>query len=351
MPRSDVAATMPHVRDDASDAPADLARRFRDYEQQLRRASTELIPAEETDLLERTGAKGTVKRRVSGIVRPATRRYDRIAADLAAQAALLADEAARLAERLAAAEVRIGTLERALGEARAAGAAPAWEQTPEGVSDRYYWAFEAEMRGSVGSIVDRLRQYEDRAVGLLEEAGREPAPIWVDLGCGNGEFMGLLRGWGWHVAGVDTSPRAVQACVDAGLEAAVGDALAYLDATGDAPDGDKPLAVSAIQLIEHLPKDRWLWFFRASHRALRPGGALLVETINPLNPRALADSFFADVSHTWPAHPQALRIMAEQAGFAGAEIVYLNQDHAGGAADFAIWARTATPLTELTPEG
>ena len=99
--------------------------------------------------------------------------------------------------------------------------------------------------------------------------------------------------------------------------------------------------MSAVQLIEHLPKDRWLWFFRAAHRALRPGGALLVETINPLNPQALASSFFADVSHTWPANPHALRIMAEQAGFASPRIVYLNQDHTGNAADFAIWARVA----------
>ena len=322
------------------ESAGELASRMRDVEQALRRASTEPVPADEPILAGASGLKGWVKRRQFRISRPVSQRSDRIAADLAAQDALVADETARLAERLALAETRISALEREIGRLGAAGAGPSWEATPREVGDSYYWAFESEMRGSVESIVHRLRQYEARVVGVLDEIGREPAPRWLDLGCGNGEFLSLLSEWGWRAAGVDSSPKAVEACHVKGMEAAEGDALAFLHAAGDAAEADKPTGISAIQLIEHLPKDRWLWLFRAARRAVRPGGVVLVETINPLNPEALAGSFFADVSHTWPAHPHSLRIMAEQAGFASADIVFLNDDHHGNAMDFAIWART-----------
>lgn len=323
------------------ESAAELASRLREFEQALRRASTESVPADEPVLAQAHGLKGWVKRRQFRMSRPVSQRSDRIVADLAAQGALVADEAARVAERLAAAETRIGTLERELGHLNAGSAVSAEEATPAEVGDSYYWAFESEMRGSVESIVHRLRRYETQVVAVLDEVGRDPVPRWLDLGCGNGEFLALLREWGWRASGVDSSPKAVQACTEEGLEAAQGDALAFLDSAGDAAAADKSAGISAIQLIEHLPKDRWLGFFRAARRALGPGGALLVETINPLNPDALAGSFFADVSHTWPAHPHSLRIMAEQAGFASVEILFLNQDHGGNAMDFAIWARAS----------
>jgi hypothetical protein len=75
---------------------------------------------------------------------------------------------------------------------------------------------------------------------------------------------------------------------------------------------------------------------------LAPGGALLIETINGLNPEAVAASFIADVTHTWPGHPETLRLMAEHAGFADVEVVFINPDERGNAQDFAIWAVKAS---------
>ena len=127
---------------------------------------------------------------------------------------------------------------------------------------------------------------------------------------------------------------AVAACRAEGIEAEAGvlpDCLLGLE--------EVPAAISAIQVIEHLPRAQWLRFFRQAHRALADGGGLLVETINPLNPRALSTWFFADPTHLWPAHPATLEIMAESAGFQEIEILYLNPDGAGEAQDFALWAR------------
>ena len=136
-------------------------------------------------------------------------------------------------------------------------------------------------------------------------------PRWVDLGCGQGEFCALLGEWGWDVEGVDASPDAVEACRARGIDVTLADVLAYLETRPDDPVG----GVSAIQLIEHLPRRAWVHLFEEIHRALAPGGALLLETINGQNPDAIADYFVADVTHTWPGHPETLRLMAEHAGF------------------------------------
>src|SRR5207244_2520478 len=97
----------------------------------------------------------------------------------------------------------------------------------------------------------------------------------------------LLQDWGWRVRGVDISAEAVDACRAAGVDAVQGDAVSFL--AGYA--GEPPAAISGLQLIEHLPREVWLPLLRAAFAALQPDGVLLLETINPLNVRALAGSF------------------------------------------------------------
>jgi SAM-dependent methyltransferase len=304
---------------------------LRDLEAQLRDAITQAVPAGEPSLAATSRYRRALKLRQFRLMRPVSRRYDRLAADLAGLAA-------GLAERLSSTEADVRRLQRAVVEARAVadddGAAPEPREASGTVSDSYYWAFEGRMRGSAESIVDRLRGYEDEAIRLRADAG-EDHPLWIDLGAGRGEFASLLREWGFRVHAVDTSAEAIEACRAAGFDATLADALEFLDDYAGPP----PRVVSAVQVIEHLPKDRWLRFFELARRRIAPGGSLLVETINPLNLDALTSSFFADVTHTWPAHPEVARLMAEHAGFARSDIVFVNDDHRGNGQDFALWAR------------
>ena len=289
----------------------------------------------------------SVRRRLKTIVfrttRPATRRYDRLSADLATIAADLASRLAEAEEVMRKARGDYERLEVALRALSPSGTATsgsaAWTEIP----DDYYWAFEQRMRGATGSIEERLHGYEDLVVPLREAlAGPdegEDRPRWVDLGCGKGEFCALLREWGWDVEGVDASPDAIEACRERGIDVTLADVLAYLETRPDDPVG----GVSAIQLIEHLPRRSWVHLFEEIHRALAPGGALLLETINGQNPDAIADYFVADVTHTWPGHPETLRLMAEHAGFQRVEVRFLHEDHRGRAQDVAIWAVKAAP--------
>ena len=208
------------------------------------------------------------------------------------------------------------------------------------VPDAFYWHFEASMRGSIDSVRAKLAQYEPIAAEIRDRhASIEGAgpPLWIDLGCGDGTFALMLQEWGWRVRGVDISDSAVEACRARGVEAEVGTLPGYLFDF----DGERPLVMSAIQVIEHLPVGQWVPFFQASHEVLPPGGTLMVETINPINPQALASNFFADLTHTWPGHPETLSLMAEFAGFSEIEVRYENPDEHDQPQDYAMLATKA----------
>jgi hypothetical protein len=77
------------------------------------------------------------------------------------------------------------------------------------------------------------------------------------------------------------------------------------------------------QVVEHLPPPQLFRLLELSARALRPGGVLVAETINPLSPLALR-SYFADLTHSQPLVPETLALLAKQAGFRGVDTRYLN---------------------------
>ena len=93
--------------------------------------------------------------------------------------------------------------------------------------------------------------------------------------------------------------------------------------------------------IEHLPPEEWLATFQFAHEALARRGTFLIETIDPRNTYALANWFFGDITHTWPAHPETLEVMAGFAGFEDVEIISMNPDADGNGQDFALVARKA----------
>jgi SAM-dependent methyltransferase len=213
----------------------------------------------------------------------------------------------------------------------AAPAAPA----PAVMPDAFYWRFEAALRGSPESIKAKLEQYRGLATELRDAAGG--SPLWLDLGCGEGQFLSMLRDWGWRVLGMDISPQAVRACVEQGFDAVEGSLPDFLAAY----DGEAPHGMSAIQVVEHLDPSAWLPMLQLARTVLAPGGGFVIETIYPLNVDALATWFFGDITHTWPANPETLRVMAGFAGFDRVDVRLMNEDAEGRPQDYALIARTA----------
>jgi SAM-dependent methyltransferase len=173
-----------------------------------------------------------------------------------------------------------------------------------------YFAFESRMRGSTESIRDRQRPYLDDF--------REAAPV-LDLGCGRGEFLVLLREVGIEARGVDLEADMVAYARGEGLDVEQADAVEHLEGLEDGSLG----GIFAAQLVEHLPATTLVRLLELAAAKLRPGGVLVAETINPLSPLALRN-YYADLTHAQPLVPETLELLARQAGFGSVELRYLN---------------------------
>jgi len=221
--------------------------------------------------------------------------------DSVAREAIGAERRTReLDERL----LRIERQRGADAQQRTVAAQPRQDALPD------YFAFESRMRGPTSEVLDRQRPYVD----LLRDA----SPV-LDVGCGRGELLSLLRQAGVAACGVDADADMVAFAVGEGLDVVWSDVHAYLEAVEDGSLG----AIVALQLVEHLPPAGVVSLFALAARKLRPAGVLVAETINPLAPQALRH-FFADLTHAQPLVPGTLELLARDAGFSDVEIRYLN---------------------------
>lgn len=184
-----------------------------------------------------------------------------------------------------------------------------------------YTAGDAEVvRDSVyASFEDVFRGPEQRVRVLLEpyvEVLRGHEPV-LDVGCGRGELLSLLGEVGTQARGVDADPGMVKRSRERGLDVEPGDGIAYLE---QQPEGSLG-AVAAIHVIEHLPNEALERFFVVARRALRPGGVLVVETVNP-HSLAAFKTFWVDPTHRAPVFPEVAHALALIHGFAAAEIIH-----------------------------
>jgi O-antigen chain-terminating methyltransferase len=67
--------------------------------------------------------------------------------------------------------------------------------------------------------------------------------------------------------------------------------------------------------VEHFPPPVLAALLAECRRALRPGGLLLVETVNPRSVTALLEVFNRDPTHERPLHPETLSFLVAAAGF------------------------------------
>jgi O-antigen chain-terminating methyltransferase len=140
----------------------------------------------------------------------------------------------------------------------------------------------------------------------------------LDVGCGRGEFLELLRQRGIRARGIDINAAMVDVCREKGLEAETGDALTYLRRV---PDGSLG-GLFAAQVVEHLEPRYLTQLLDAAFEKLRPGAPIVLETINPACWFAFFESYIRDLTHVRPVHPDTLKYLLVATGFQHVEIRY-----------------------------
>lgn len=169
-----------------------------------------------------------------------------------------------------------------------------------------YADFLAMFRGPYERVLDLMAPYGEVLAGQ--------GPL-LDIGCGRGELLDVATAAGIEARGVDLDAELIRQARERGHSAEAGDGI---DALARAADGSLG-SVSAIHVIEHLDVDQLTRLFTEALRALRPGGILLTETINP-HELSAASTFWVDPTHRGPVFPQVAVALALSVGFGEAAI-------------------------------
>lgn len=164
-----------------------------------------------------------------------------------------------------------------------------------------YFVFEERFRGSCEDVKRKQQvfvKFFDRCNNVL------------DIGCGRGEFLDLLKEHSIGGRGIDLNEDMVNYCRSRGLDAEKADAITYLESLDDKSlDG-----IFIDQVAEHLEPEYLIRMLKLCSDKLMYGHHIIVETVNPLSLFSLAN-FYIDLSHKNPLHPDTMRFLLQFAGF------------------------------------
>jgi len=139
------------------------------------------------------------------------------------------------------------------------------------------------------------------------------API-ADVACGYGRLIRYFAKRGYtNVRGVDVSTEQVEIARAISPRVEIGGAIEFLGQYS----GELSV-ITALDIVEHFGKDELLGFLDACHRALRPGGALIIQTPNADSPWGLGVRY-GDFTHEVCLNPQVLKTLLSICGFLGFE--------------------------------
>lgn len=139
-------------------------------------------------------------------------------------------------------------------------------------------------------------------------AGRQRV---IDLGCGMGGFVAVMRQAGFDATGVDSDPSCIAEARSHGLPVIEADVIQYLRGA-QAGSCD---AIVAAHLVEHLPYEVVLELVEQAHRVLAPGGRLLLITPNPRALVSHLELYPMHFGHVAMYHPNLLAFFMRHAGF------------------------------------
>jgi O-antigen chain-terminating methyltransferase len=176
--------------------------------------------------------------------------------------------------------------------------------------DMNFFVFEEKFRGTREDIKGRQLKFLEYSKGCNNV---------LDIGCGRGEFLEILKENGINAKGIDINEDMVIYCNSKGLNVEKADAIEYLDNLED-----KSLdSIFLDQVVEHFESKYLMKLLELCYKKLKFGYYIVIETVNPLSLTSFAN-FYIDLTHKKPIHPEALKFMLESAGFRDIEVKFFS---------------------------
>jgi SAM-dependent methyltransferase len=183
--------------------------------------------------------------------------------------------------------------------------------------DRFYIDFENKFRGTENEIKKRQTVYLPYFKKFKTDYKKYPV---LDIGCGRGEMLGVLKSAGINAIGIDLNQTMVERARGLGYKAEQAEALSYLS---DKSTGSLS-AITGFHLAEHIPFELMIRLFEECYRVLRPGGFIIFETPNPESIHVGSFSFYYDPSHLHPIPPDVMAFTLANRGFDKVEVLRLH---------------------------
>ncbi len=172
----------------------------------------------------------------------------------------------------------------------------------------FYKAFEDKHRGTREEIKNRLKIYL-QFIEPLKTLYDKPKAL--DIGCGRGEWLELLKENSFIEMGVDIDEYMLEACTKLNLNILCEDAIKYLQTQED----ESIEVISAFHVIEHISFEDLHILVSESLRVLKPAGLLILETPNAQNIKVATENFYMDPTHTKPIPSELLSFLLQYHGF------------------------------------
>lgn len=214
---------------------------------------------------------------------------------------------------------------RAQNEVPAHRKAESQEQAPAALGDsenKYtvldYFKFQNDFRGTRSVIAERQKIY-------LPYFRNSAAPV-LDVGCGRGEFLRIMKDNKIPAFGVDLYPEYVVEGELNGLDIRQGNGIDFLKGSDTQYGG-----IFSAQVIEHISFLELQEFCAAAFEKLLPGSYFVLETPNPTSLSMFTSSFYIDPTHKKPIHPLMLEYLLREIGFTEVQTIFTEASRAGAA--------------------
>ncbi|WP_170157797.1 glycosyltransferase [Thermodesulfitimonas autotrophica] len=168
----------------------------------------------------------------------------------------------------------------------------------------------AEEEGELGRITAAVSHAFEAAPEFSRQVKEEILPFFrdcsrvLDVGCGEGVFLEMLREAGVEGEGIDLDPVVVEKARAKGLRAQVASALDFLRQHRGVYDG-----VMLGHIIEHFSGPEAVKLLYYCARALKGRGIIAIQTPNFSRPEVQAHNFWLDITHVRPYPPLLLEVI------------------------------------------